>query len=203
MLDPHWPPRRKERRVKPRVAVHEAGHVVAAYTFGLPLSNEVVASVEMQGSSRGRTMLYHTPDKVLPHVPPELRRDFALRWLVTAWMGVMAEQQISSYDGFVSGADAKIARTAYGILASNPSDREERNFYARFSYRLADEFTRVFWPEIVAVANHLIEHGTITMDDLRRLIEPELWKDAGKFAEGRIMERRAETPLGGGCRTGS
>jgi hypothetical protein len=29
-FDPHWPPRQKVRRVRPRAAIHEAGHVVVA-----------------------------------------------------------------------------------------------------------------------------------------------------------------------------
>jgi ATP-dependent Zn protease len=149
-----------------RTAYHEAGHVVIALHFGMPLR---WVSIEPAGECMGHTLIH--PERPAG-TPRELREE-----IVFSLVGYQAEIEfdpsVDMEDGYIGAdeSDALEAVSWYPVRRARGEDKDEA--YDRYLERFRGETLRLvrqLWPAIQMVACELLKHETVTGDEVKALV---------------------------------
>lgn len=155
------------------VAIHEAGHAVAAYL----LAEQIRPAA-----------LCHSPLKFTATYPDDIAR--IERQIVVLYAGPLAQRKFSPRSRWrVSGAAdlERVPRLHRRFLAG--SDRRMKEIYARGMWQRAESFVEQHWWNITAVADALVEQRTLD----RRGVKVAIARSLG-MSEREIRKALAEQP---------
>jgi ATP-dependent Zn protease len=160
------------------VAVHEAGHAVAATHFGIGFDHvTIIPNAEFpQG---GRVKMHPVPSYAssskTKNDPPAMR--FWENYLIMTLAGPAAHKKRHPYAHWGSYAMSDLGQ--YNHLSEDMhSDRDVRNAYYNYIAARAKAFVETYWHDIEAVARALVERGTLSDEEVRAIAGPrgnKLW----------------------------
>jgi hypothetical protein len=161
------------RRARRTVAIHEAGHAVAAILHDIAFKH--VTIVPTDSDSSGRPCDGHVKLKPVParygaeetkDSPASL--DFWHRRLIVVLAGPAAHKKLHPHAHWFGYAVADMGEADHVIRAIHQCDASPVT-RAHYNYieALATACVENNWKEIEAVAAALIEHGTLSEDQIR------------------------------------
>ena len=147
-------------------AYHEAGHAVACLVYSFAIKEISIAS---KADSAGRVKTERTVEETLKKGSKEELRDCA----TMLFAGGKAEERFCAETGqefypLSSGSD--ILWTIDILKKLHPENNEER---LRIRFELSDrasDLVNAQWAQIQAVAQALLEHKTLSGEDVRRIV---------------------------------
>lgn len=208
-LDPHWLDLadRLQRRTFPivrrpatpldaaSVAFHEAGHVVLGELIGRPAAGATIepiagaAGYVWHGDVRPTTLAEPLPILPAP-IMPMLKRDCFL--IASArYAGLQAEFLLHDVDpaGLIVG-DSHDDQSTTALLALGFAHVENRSTPRGGAQAFARALLQAHWPLVEALADALLEHGTLTGDQIKRILN----RGCATAARNDPLSRRAGAP---------
>lgn len=152
------------------IAIHEAGHVVAATVMGIPLEFATIrAGATEDAAYLGLTRIKRSDDyfrKIGEDV------EFTERLIIQSWAGTLAENRAGVHEP----GDWSHDRETVADLAIRISGPDVNGLVERLRVE-ADRLLEAHWEVVERVAEALIQHETLTADHLKKLLH-ELRRDA-------------------------
>jgi ATP-dependent Zn protease len=157
------------RRPAMTVAVHEAGHAVAAVHYGIDFDHvTIIPNAEFHQG--GRVKLNPVPEYAssskTKNDPPAIR--FWENYLVMTLAGPAAHKKRhphAHWGGYAIGDIGQASR----LIEDMHSDRDVRNAYYKYIEARAKAFVETYWYAIEAVATALVERGTLSDEEVRAI----------------------------------
>lgn len=168
-----------------KVAVHEAGHAVASYYLGTPLRHVTITrdkTGKTLGHTRQRWVWFQDKQGVFDASPRG--RDRTERHILVSLAGQIALRQYAPRSRWQSGSAGDTLQAIE--LFWHICDQHERaaKLYMALLWRRAEWLIETNWKDVVAVADALIERGTLKAADVAKVIV------AGRSRRARKQGRR-------------
>lgn len=151
-----------------RVAIHEAGHAVAAVKLRTGLRTaSIVQDDQSFGRVSGATLLRGKSGGTSPTM---FRQERIERQIVVLLSGYAAEEKEFGNSAEFDGAEQDY-QNAFELAGSFVGSQEECNEYIGQLSLRADQLVGDHWSAIKAVAQALLKHQELTRSEVLRLIE--------------------------------
>ncbi len=148
-----------------RTAYHEAGHAVLQHALALGCKG---VTIELEGLS---TDFSETDDDVAA-LRSMAEDAFSIRHAETCYAGALATRRWNPLrDDWQDGAVSDYRTARAWINNATLGDEQSSIHLEAYTQRRAEILVEHHWPEIDALAQWLLESGTLTGDDVRRLVK--------------------------------
>jgi hypothetical protein len=159
-----------DRRLR-HVAVHEAGHAVASHYLGTPLRH-VTVTRDKKGKTLGHTRqrwVWFQDKRGVLDVSPR-GRDHVERHILVSLAGQLALRRYAPRSRWQTGSerDTWQAIELYWLICDK--DEKAAKLYLALLWRRAEWLIEAKWKDVLAVADALLERGTLKADELGRVI---------------------------------
>ena len=148
------------------IAHHEAGHVVAAHRAGRDIRQVQISAEAFEDGSFGKTQhLNPIFGQELDDGDPRLT-EYGDAELIIALAGPEAESRLDPKRTIAPSDQAEVDRILGATINLSQAEKEK---YLRWARRVARQIVEDDWPAIQRVAAALLEHGSLSGDEVAQL----------------------------------
>ena len=131
------------------IAYHEAGHAVAADSFDIAIAS---CQIDLRKDDE------HGSTEFVTGVTGK-------QALVIAWAGPLAEMKVDPYANVAASDQEAIKKALHDFRGTYPQMMDEVCAAAKEAYAIVERG----WPRISRVGDALLEHGSLTGDQIRKI----------------------------------